>query len=265
MNLLLIGIGTGNPDHLTLQAIKALNRADLVLIPRKGSGKADLAQLRRGLCDEVLTNPATRIAEFDMPERDPQNPSYLGRVQDWHDEIARRWAATITAEATQSGGPRTVALLVWGDPALYDSSLRIAARLDAFFPNDPVVVSVIPGIMSLQALTAAHAVALNDLGAPFTVTTGRRLREEGWPAGTDTLVVMLDGDCTFTTLPPEGISIWWGAYLGMPEEITEAGPLAEAAPRITALRAQARARHGWIMDIYLLRRSPSPGQEAARA
>ncbi len=55
-------------------------------------------------------------------------------------------------------------------------------------------------------------------------------------------------------LDPAGLEIFWGAYLGMPEEILLAGPLAEIAPRIAEVRAAARARHGWIMDTYLLRR-----------
>ena len=246
MELLLVGIGTGNPEHLTLQAIRALNRADLVLIPRKGADKADLAELRRAICAEVVTNPATRIIEFDMPVRDPANPSYLARVTDWHEAIAARWQAAIAAHP----GAGVVALMVWGDPALYDSTLRIAARLGAR-------VTVIPGLMSPQVLAAAHGIPLNDLGAPFLVTTGRRLREEGWPAGIDTLVVMLDGDCAFRGLDPAGIAIWWGAYVGMENQITDHGPLAEAGPRILARRAAARAAQGWIMDIYLLRRAHS--------
>ena len=149
------------------------------------------------------------------------------------------------------GDGGVAAFLVWGDPALYDSTLRIAARL-----GESVRVTVIPGLMSPQVLAAAHAIPLNDLGAPFLVTTGRRLREEGWPAATDTLVVMLDGDCTFASLDPTGISIWWGAYVGMEGQITDHGPLSEAGPRILAARAAARAERGWIMDIYLLRRIP---------
>ena len=250
MHLFLIGIGTGNPEHLTLQAIRALNRADVVLIPRKGPDKADLADLRRTICTEVITSPETRIVEFDMPVRDPATPGYIARVNDWHDAIAARWQAAIPP------GAGAVALLVWGDPALYDSTLRIAARLGA-------EVTVIPGLMSPQVLTASHGIALNDLGAPFMVTTGRRLRAEGWPAGCDTLVVMLDGDCAFQVLAPEGIAIWWGAYVGMPEQILEHGPLSEAGPRIVAARAAARAAHGWIMDIYLLRRGAAGAAEPA--
>ena len=99
-----------------------------------------------------------------------------------------------------------------------------------------------------------HGIALNGIGAPFTVTTGRRLRDEGFPPGVDTCVVMLDGECSFRSLDPTGLTIHWAAYAGMAEQITEAGPLAEAGPRIVAARAKARAAHGWIMDIYLLRR-----------
>lgn len=245
MDLILIGIGTGNPEHLTLQAIRAMNRADLVLIPRKGADKADLADLRRDICAQVLTNPATRIVEFDMPVRDAANPSYLARVGDWHQAIAAEWGRCIDAHP----GAGVVALLVWGDPALYDSSLRIAARLHA-----DLRVTVIPGLMSPQVLAAAHGIALNDLGAPFLVTTGRRLRDEGWPDGVDTLVVMLDGNCAFTTLDPQGIMIWWGAYVGMAQQVLDHGPLGDAGPRILATRSAAREAHGWIMDIYLLRR-----------
>ncbi|EGJ11007.1 MULTISPECIES: precorrin-6A synthase (deacetylating) [Rubrivivax] len=245
IELALVGIGTGNPEHLTLQAMRTLAAADLVLIPRKGEDKADLAELRRTICAEVLRDAKTVVAEFDLPVRDAATADYRRRVDDWHDAIAEVWMQTIAAHP----GARRVALLVWGDPSLYDSTLRIAARL-----QPPPQVTVVPGITSVHALTAAHAIPLNEIGAPFVVTTGRRLREDGWPPGVDTVVVMLDAGGAFEALDPQGVEIWWGAYVGMPEQITVAGPLAEAAPKILAARAEARARHGWIMDIYLLRR-----------
>ena len=246
IELLLVGIGTGNPEHLTLQAIRALNSADLILIPRKGTDKADLADLRRSICGEVVTNSATKIVEFDLPRRDRTNADYRRGVDDWHEAIAKVWSDTIRSELS---GRVSVAFLVWGDPTLYDSTLRIASRLEPA-PS----VRVIPGITSIHALTASHAIPLTDIGAPFLVTTGRRLRDAGWPASADTLVVMLDGDCAFQHLDPAGVTIWWGAYLGMAEEITLSGPLSETAPRILNARAQAREKIGWIMDIYVLKR-----------
>ena len=240
--LWLIGIGTGNPDHVTGQAIKALNAADLILIPRKGTAKSDLAEVRQLILSQVLTSPVP-VADYDVPQRADQD-DYLGAVNDWHDAIARVWADTIAAHRPDAAH---VALMVWGDPSLYDSTLRIAARLPG------LTVKVIPGITSLQALTAAHAIPLNTLAAPVTITTGRQLRDHGWPEGATTLAVMLDKGGAFTVLPPD-TEIWWGAYVGMPEEALIHGPLSQVQDEILSTRARLRAEHGWIMDIYLLRR-----------
>ncbi|MEM9902467.1 MAG: precorrin-6A synthase (deacetylating) [Pseudomonadota bacterium] len=244
IELWLIGIGTGNPAHVTLEAQAALRAAALVLVPCKGQDKADLAELRhRILAESGSTAP---VATFDMPVRDESLP-YAERVTRWHDKIARVWAETIASRQPQ--GP--VALLVWGDPGLYDSTLRVAARLS---PRPRV--SVVPGITSLQVLTAAHAIPFNTVNGAVTVTTGRRLRAHGWPKGAESVAVMLDGECSFQHLPAENLHIWWGGFLGMAEEVLEAGPLSEAGPRIIATRAQARSQHGWIMDCYLLRHQP---------
>lgn len=249
ITLTLVGIGSGNPQHLTLQAIEALNSAELILIPRKGKGKDDLAGLRRDICTQVLRDPAPRLHEFDLPVRDPQTPDYRQRVDDWHDAIAAIWQREIEAQLPQGGN---VAFLVWGDPSLYDSTLRIAERLK---PQMAMNVQVVPGITAIQALTAGHAIALNDIGAPVVITTGRQLRDNGWPSGADTVVVMLDAGGAFETLDPVGIDIWWTAYAGMENEICLHGPLSEVGPQIMTRRAEARADHGWIMDIYLMRRA----------
>lgn len=248
LTLSLIGIGCGDPAQLTRAAIGAINAADLILIPRKGTAKSDLADLRRSICADVLTDARVQIAEFDLPLRDAGEADYRKGVDDWHDAVAATWSQAI---ASHLGGEGRVALLIWGDPSLYDSSLRIARRL-----NPPPTIEVVPGISSIQALCAAHALPLNEIGEPFLVTTGRRLRDGGWPDGADTVVVMLDGSTAFQSLDPRGVSIWWGAYLGMSDQMLIAGELAEAGPRIVAARQEARARHGWIMDSYILKRRP---------
>lgn len=251
IQLHLIGIGTGNPDHLTLAAIKALNQADLILLPRKGEAKSDLVDLRRDICKTALTRPV-QIIEFDMPERSASQP-YLEAVHHWHDAIARLWHDLIRAHLPASRRDNgQVALLVWGDPSLYDSSLRIAGRLGE--NGLPLQVQVTPGITSVQALTAAHGIPLNPLAGPVVITTGRRLREQGWPPTADTLVVMLDSGGAFTQLDPTGIHIWWGACLGLPQQRLVAGALQDVADEILAVRSELKAQQGWVMDVYLLRR-----------
>lgn len=239
--LTLIGIGTGNPDHLTFEGARAIQQAETILIPRKGDQKSDLADLRRQIINTVAPESVAKIIEFDLPQRDSDG-DYLGNVDLWHDAIAEAWK-------TAAGTSKSAALLIWGDPSLYDSSLRIATRLTPY-PK----IKVIAGITSLQALTAAHAIPINDIGAPFVVTTGRQLRDHGWPKGVNTAVFMLDGACAFQTLPLTDYDIWWGAYLGMDNQVIRSGPLVDVCADIIATRADARAAHGWIMDAYLLRR-----------
>lgn len=243
LEITVIGIGAGNPEHMTIEAIRALNAADLVLVPKKGAAKADLADLRLEICRRYLENPATRIVGFDMPVRDAGS-DYRAGVDDWHRAIAERYRALLDGEDGRA------ALLVWGDPSLYDSTLRILDHL----AEGGLVFSrrVVPGITSLQALAARHAIPLNGIGGPVAITTGRRLREAVPEA--DAIAVMLDAGCAFEAVPAEAYDIWWGAYLGMEAELAIAGPLAEAGPRIAEARAAARAAHGWIMDVYLLRR-----------
>ncbi|QIL72781.1 precorrin-6A synthase (deacetylating) [Diaphorobacter sp. HDW4B] len=252
LELLLIGIGTGNPDHLTREAENAIRQADLVLLPHKEDNKAELAQVRLSLLEQLNVS-LDRIAHFDMPLRRSQGDDYDQQVDEWHDAIAHRWQAALDEKLPTGSG--RVALLVWGDPALYDSTLRIASRLG--LPREQV--RVVPGITSMQVLCSAHGIALNDIGAPFLVTTGRQLRDGGWPQGVDTLLIMLDGQCSFQQVSEPDVTIFWGAYLGMPQQLLMHGPLAEMAPRIIEQRQQARAQHGWIMDIYMLRRPVAKG------
>lgn len=235
--LLLVGIGTGHPDHITRAGEAALRSADYVLIPEKGEQKEDLAELRHDLLQAVA--PGVRTASFPLPTRATKG-DYLQNVHLWHDQIAQAWQAACPPDATR------VALMVWGDPSLYDSTLRIAERLD---PKPEIHVT--PGITALQALTAAHAIPLNDLAAPVTITTGRRLAC-GWPQGASRVAVMLDGKCSFQTLEDKEIYIWWGAYLGMANQVLRKGRLADIEDEIIALRSESRKAHGWIMDTYLL-------------
>jgi precorrin-6A synthase len=132
--------------------------------------------------------------------------------------------------------------------------LRIIGKIqskDAF----ALEYEVIPGISSVQALAAKHRIALNRIGEPVHITTGRKLAE-GLPENADTVVVMLDGEQAFQTIEGTGVEIYWGAYIGTKDEILVSGPLSDVADHIEAVRAQARRQKGWIMDTYLLRKPP---------
>jgi precorrin-6A synthase len=252
--VLVIGIGAGNPEHMTVQAINGLNRADVLFIPDKGAGKNDLANLRRQICDRFVTNPNSRRVEFDVPVRDTPAPSYRSTVDDWHEAIAVIYEGLIDDELARDG---CGAFLIWGDPSLYDSALRILERVK-LRGNVDFDLDVIPGITAVQALAASHRIALNRIGDAIHVTTGRRLTQQGMPENAGSAVVMLDGKCAFNTLDDKDLVIHWGAYLGTADEITIAGRLGDVGAEIERTREEARRKKGWIMDIYLLRKPGEP-------
>lgn len=243
--LLVIGIGAGDPDQVTIQAVKAMNRADVFFVIGKGDEKQDLVDLRMGILDEHMRG-TYRVVDITDPPRDRTPSDYQGVVDDWHD----RRAAVFEAEFAAADG--IGAILVWGDPSLYDSTLRIVERVLAR-GNVDFDYSVIPGVTSVQSLAAQHRIVLNRIGRPVHITTGRRLRE-GLPDGVDDAVVMLDADCTFTQVPGEDAEIWWGAYLGTEDEVLISGNLRQVEDEIVRVRAELRERKGWIMDTYLIRR-----------
>ena len=103
-------------------------------------------------------------------------------------------------------------------------------------------------------MAAAHKIPIIDLGSPFLVTTGRRLKDDGFPKDYEKVVVMLDGNCSFNLLNRPVFYIWWGAYLGMKDQIIFSGNLDDVADLIVKERKKARDKHGWIMDTYLIKK-----------
>jgi precorrin-6A synthase len=243
-----IGIGAGDPDHLTLQAAKAIGRTDVFFLLDKGEAKDSMIELRRRLL-KSYARPSRRVAQGRDPDRDRTPADYAGTIADWRH---RRAEVTEALIRDNLGADEIGAFLVWGDPSLYDSTIaildEILARAELDFEYE-----VIPGISSVSALAAKHRIGLNRVGRPVQITTGRRLAQ-AWPEGVDDVVVMLDAQQSFTQHPDA--DIYWGAYVGTADELLVAGPVADVTDQIKEVRAEARARHGWIMDTYLLRRHP---------
>jgi precorrin-6A synthase len=258
----LIGIGAGDPDYITVQAINALKQVDVIFVIDKGEETADLLLARKSVCDRYMQARPPRIIEIQDPERDRNPADYRAAVAAWHEKRTASYEQVIREQLSED---ECGAFLVWGDPSLYDSTLRIidqvAARRSVEFEWE-----IIPGITSIQALAARHRISLNDIGGSVHITTGRRLSDErladagagGTTAGANVLV-MLDGNCSFKAFKHADIDIYWGAYLGTPDEILLSGKLGDLSEKIEHVRAQARNQKGWIMDTYLLRkRGTSP-------
>ena len=133
-------------------------------------------------CNLAAHAPDVPLITMADPPRDRRPKEYVGEVKRWLTERSELLEQTIVANIPEDGA---AAILVWGDPSLYDSTLRILAAM-----RTEVRIKVIPGITAIQALTAAHAIPLNRIGSEITITTARQFPDT---YNKDNCVVMLDG------------------------------------------------------------------------
>ncbi len=256
MRVRLIGVGPGDPDQLTLEAVRALREVDFFVVVDKASsdGRPDPLVtvrerlLRRHLDHEPVVVRVPDPARERRPDRTGTQAEYAAVVAAWHDARAAAFEAALLAHEGDAG------FLVWGDPAFYDSTIRVLERVRER-GRVPVELDVVPGISSLQLLAARHRLVLHDVGQALHVTTGRRLRT-AVEQGQENIVVMLNRRLDLDGL--EDWWIWWGADLGTEHEELVAGRVGEVLAEVEVARERARAAAGWVMDVFLLRRDVSP-------
>jgi len=247
--ILIIGIGAGDPDYVTVQAINALNQVDVFFVMDKGIAKEKLVALRKQIIERFISGDRYRIVEATSPERRRDDADYRSTVDELNRDKQRIVERLISEEMSDG---EVGAFLVWGDPSLYDSTIRIIESI-ASSGRHAVDYEVIPGISSVQALAARHRVPLNLIGRSIEITNGRAIAD-GFPSHVDSVVVMLDSQDAYRHLADEDLDIYWGAYLGTPDEILISGKLRDVMDDIARVRAEARRTHGWMMDTYLLRK-----------
>lgn len=256
----IIGIGLGAVEHLTGQAVAAMNEVDVFLVPDKGERKSELLDIRRSLCEQLITHDRWEIRTISDPQRGPDATrdaaQYRDAVVAWHAARVAQYVHVIAALPQDA----VVGFLVWGDPAFYDSTIRM---VDQVAEQIEVEVRVIAGMSAIQLLAAEHRIPLNAVGEPVHITTGRRLAAD-WSMLHGTVVVMLDGHlaCRALARTTPGLHIYWGACIGMPQQRLVSGPLADVIDEIERVRAEVRADLGWVMDVYAL--APRPLTTSSR-
>lgn len=247
MRISLIGVGPGDPEQVTLEAVRALREVDFFVVVEKGeddplaAAREELLRTHLGLLPDIVR--VSDPARERRPSRTGTEADYQTAVTAWHDERVAAYEEALLSRAGNAG------FLVWGDPAFYDSTIRIVDKIRERGRID-VETYVVPGISSLQVLAARHGIVLHEIGQPLHVTTGRRLRE-AIDAGQRNVLAMLNSAVALDGL--EDWQIWWGANLGTASEELVAGRVGEVLASLEPARARARESAGWVMDIFLLR------------
>ena len=209
------------------------------------------------------TRPARPGGRRPRPDRDraATGGAYPPAVDDWRRRRADIYRRLIAEELPDDG---CGAFLVWGDPALYDSTMRRSWRTSR--AGVGTSTTVVPGITASRRSPPATAPGSTGWAGPVQSPPGRQLAERGLPDGVDDLVVMLDARTGLRHARRPGPGHLLGRLPRHPRRDPARRPRWTSPPtEIARARAEARARKGWIMDTYLLRRAPHDPPPAAAA
>lgn len=154
-----VGVGPGDPELLTLKAVRALQHADVVahFCKRGASGNAWRS------AQPVLQNSAAEVLPLVYPyttERSPRDPQYVRALRGFYDEAAEQISTRLRKR-------KTVAVVCEGDPLFYGSYMYIHDRLAGHHPTE-----VVPGVTSFVGCAANARIPMVSTDRTFTVLPG---------------------------------------------------------------------------------------------
>jgi len=142
-----IGVGPGDPELLTVKAVKALQIVDVVSVPK---AHADTPSMALGMVKQILEERAKppEVLELVFP-----------MIKDEAD-VERLWAknAAVVAEKVESG--KTVAFITLGDPMFYSTFIYLFQSMQQEYPQ--VKLEIIPGVTALTACAAVAQIPLAE-------------------------------------------------------------------------------------------------------
>jgi precorrin-2/cobalt-factor-2 C20-methyltransferase len=153
-----VGVGPGDPGLLTLNAVAALNEADVVAhFAKAGNGSNARAiaagHLKPGVEELSLLYPVTT----EMPREDA---AYRNALRDFYDSSA----ASIASRLDEG---RVVAVIAEGDPLFYGSYMHLHVRLAPRYPTD-----VVAGVTGMSGCWSAIGEPIAQGDDVFTVLPG---------------------------------------------------------------------------------------------
>lgn len=236
MRLIGVGVGPGDPELVTLKAVRVLREAGRVFVPVLGAdepGRAEATVLAHVDHDRV-----ERLV-FALNER-----SDAQRRERYWDAAGERVAAWLA----ETGGSAAFATI--GDPNVYSTFGYLAETVRALVPS--VRVETVPGITAMQALAAVAGVPLVEGAEPLVLLPLARGAESLGPAldfAVEGTVVAYKGgrhlDEVVAAVKEAGRldDAVLGSHLGLDGERVEALAVAEGAPYLSAVLIPARRTH----------------------
>lgn len=142
-----VGVGPGDPELITVKAVKTLKTADAISIPKAHKDKSSLAlSIVKHILDEREKPP--EILELVFPMVKDKN------------ELRVAWSENAQIIAEQAKKGKTIAFVTLGDPMFFSTFIYLCQRMKDEHPE--VKLEIIPGVTSLTACAAVSKIPLAE-------------------------------------------------------------------------------------------------------
>jgi precorrin-4/cobalt-precorrin-4 C11-methyltransferase len=149
-----VGVGPGDPELVTVKAVRVLREADVVLVPVLSTGEPGRAE---AIVRTYVTPDRIRRLEFALDDTGGVTPR---RAAAWH-------AAAAAVAGEFARGATAVAFGTLGDPHLYSTFSYLAQTVRDLVPG--VTVETVAGITAMQDLASRAGLSLAEGTEPVTL------------------------------------------------------------------------------------------------
>ncbi len=144
--LYVIGVGPGDPELLTLKAVRILKDIPFICVPK---GREEGKSLALSIVKRALTLDNKEIMEIHFPMRKTRSQNTEHRAQNTDKELDIKWdeAAEMILNVLNKG--EDGAFLTMGDPTIYSTFFYLYDRILEMSPS--LGIEIIPGVSSINA------------------------------------------------------------------------------------------------------------------
>jgi precorrin-2/cobalt-factor-2 C20-methyltransferase len=156
-----IGVGPGDPELLTLKAVKIIKESPVLCVPK---GREEGSSLALSIVEKAVDLKGKEIIESHFPMRKTRESQESGvRSQELKDTnssdtLNSKWNETVDAILSKIKNGKDVAFLTLGDPAIYSTFFYLYDRLLELQPD--LNIRIIPGVSSITAAAARAGISL---------------------------------------------------------------------------------------------------------
>jgi precorrin-2/cobalt-factor-2 C20-methyltransferase len=151
--LYVVGVGPGDPELLTLKAVRILKAVPCIFVPK---GREEGSSLALSIIERALDLGGKRIVEIHFPMHKTRKKEEGSGAE--AAELDLKWKQAAAALYDRLSTGNDAAFVTIGDPTIYSTFFYLCDGLRLVDPN--LSIEIIPGVSSINASASRAGISL---------------------------------------------------------------------------------------------------------